>query len=397
MKLALCTSDGARVDTHFGKTESFLIADVSANGYQILETRRLASGCNDCGSHNAAAIDQVAAAISDCDCVVSVQIGPRAQRQLLSMGVACLEFSGDVDEALGKYRAFLARRKRGAPRHPYEKRRDLTVEHPCFATGRPSSKGRIHLPVAQTCNIACRFCSRSRNNETEDRPGVSRTLLAPADAPALVHRALQLCPEITVVGIAGPGDALASPAALETLRLVHESFPELIKCVSTNGLALPGKARELSETGVSALTVTVNAVNPEILEQLVDCRDHRELIRSQLAGIREAAACNIRVKVNTVLVPAINGEHIADISREVKAAGADMQNILPLIPNNKLAHTPAPSCEQIEDARRTAGAHLTQFRHCAHCRADAVGVPGQSDFASEIYGSLQIAETFSHG
>jgi nitrogen fixation protein NifB len=206
-----------------------------------------------------------------------------------------------------------------------------------------------------------------------------------------------LCPEITVVGIAGPGDALASPEALETLRLVHEAFPELIKCVSTNGLALPGRARELAEAGVGALTVTVNAVDPEILEQLVDCRDHRELIRNQLAGIREAAGLNIRVKVNTVLVPEINGAHIADISREVKAAGADMQNILPLIPNNKLAHIPAPSCEQIEDARRAAAAYLTQFRHCAHCRADAVGVPGQSDFASELYGSLRIVETFSHG
>jgi nitrogen fixation protein NifB len=398
MKLALCTSDGVSVDTHFGKAESFLIADVSADGYQILETRRLAPGCNDCGNHDDDAMEKVISAISDCNVVVSVQIGPRVQRQLTAAGVTCLEFSGDVDEALGKYRAFLARRKRGGtPIQPREKRRDLAAEHPCFAMGRPSSKGRLHLPVAQTCNIACRFCSRAQNNETDDRPGVSRTLLAPADAPALVHRALQLCPEITVVGIAGPGDALASPAALETLHLVHEAFPELIKCVSTNGLALPGKARELAEAGVSALTVTVNAVDPEILEQLVDCRDHRELIRNQLAGIREAAEQNIRVKVNTVLVPEINGGHIADISREVKAAGADMQNILPLIPNNKLAHIPAPSCEQIEDARRAAGAHLTQFRHCAHCRADAVGVPGQSDFSAELYGSLRIAETFSHG
>jgi nitrogen fixation protein NifB len=407
MKLAICTSDGARVDTHFGKAERFLIADVSADDYSILETRELAPGCGDCGNHNDGAISDVAAAISDCSAVIAVMIGKHAMLQLRSAGIACLEFSGGVEDALGKYKAFL---NRGNPLRPIPekskavqtpprvaRRRDLASEHPCFAAGRPNNNGRIHLPVAPVCNIACRFCSRSQNNETENRPGVSRALIAPEDAPAIVNRALLLCPSITVIGIAGPGDALASPDALDTLRLVHEAFPELIKCVSTNGLALPGKAKLLADAGVSALTVTVNAVDAGVLKELVDCRDHDELIHNQLTGIREAAEYNIRVKVNTVLVPEINGAHIADVSRAVKAAGADMQNILPVIPNNKLSRVPAPSCEQIEDARRDAGEHLTQFRHCAHCRADAIGVPGVSDFSAEIYGNLRITETFSHG
>jgi nitrogen fixation protein NifB len=397
MKLALCTSDGAYVDTHFGKTERFVIADVDAHGYRILETRELAPGCGDCGRHDSDAMARVAESISDCDVVVTVKIGGHAVRQLARAGVTCLEFSGGIDEALGKYRAFLGRGSRAGKSAQGARRRDLASEHPCFSTGKPSSNGRLHLPVADTCNIACRFCSRSRSNVTDDRPGVSRALIAPEDAPALVDRALRLCPSITVVGVAGPGDALASQSALEALRLVHEAFPELIKCVSTNGLALPGKAQLLADIGVGALTVTVNAVDPDVLSDLVDCRDHRELIHNQLSGIREAAGSGIRVKVNTVLVPEINGAHIAEVSRAVKEAGADMQNILPLIPNNALAHVPAPSCEQIEDARRTAGAYLTQFRHCAHCRADAVGVPGQSDFSAELYGALRVTETFSHG
>ncbi|MDR1616830.1 MAG: nitrogen fixation protein NifB, partial [Syntrophomonadaceae bacterium] len=46
--------------------------------------------------------------------------------------------------------------------------------------------------------------------------------------------------------------------------------------------------------------------------------------------------------------------------------------------------------------RETASEHIDVFRHCQHCRADAIGIPGVNDFAGKIY--LERAEeTFSHG
>lgn len=38
----------------------------------------------------------------------------------------------------------------------------------------------------------------------------------------------------------------------------------MIKCMSTNGLLLPKYAERIAELGVDTLTVTVNAVDPEI-------------------------------------------------------------------------------------------------------------------------------------
>lgn len=61
---------------------------------------------------------------------------------------------------------------------------------------------------------------------------------------------------------AGPGDTLATDYALETFRLVKEHHPELIKCMSTNGLLLYERADEIIEIGVESVTVTVNAVDP---------------------------------------------------------------------------------------------------------------------------------------
>jgi nitrogen fixation protein NifB len=223
---------------------------------------------------------------------------------------------------------------------------------------------------------------------------------------AVVRRALELCPEITVIGIAGPGDALASDSAIEALRAVHEEYPQLIKCVSTNGLMLPERAGELAEAGVSALTVTINAVTPDITERIVSYIDFggrrltgmemgETLISRQLEGLRKAAAAGMTIKVNAVLIPGINDGHIEDIAIAAGRCGAERFNIIPLIPQHELSHIEPPDCEMLQRARDAAERHIEVFRHCLHCRADACGVPGLSDFSGKLYGNTK--ETFSHG
>jgi len=101
-----------------------------------------------------------------------------------------------------------------------------------------------------------------------------------------------------------------------------------------------------------------------------------------------------------VLVPRINGNHIEKIAERVAAAGAKKYNIIPLIPTAKLADEPAPTCQEIHAARAAASKHIELFLHCNHCRADAIGVPGRTEFSKQIYanlGAYGIKENFSHG
>lgn len=283
----------------------------------------------------------------------------------------------------------------------------ISREHPCFGPHK-HNKGRMHLPVAPGCNIECRFCDR-KIHESEERPGVTRAVITPQEACAYVRRALERVPELTVVGIAGPGDTLATPYALEAFRLIKEEFPQLIRCMSTNGLLLPEKADELIAVGIDTLTVTVNAVDPEIEARLnkgityhgrryegVEAADI--LIRNQLEGIARVADSGMLVKVNTVLCPGINDAHIEEIACAVKDAGAHLYNIIPLIPQHELAHLNAPTFWELDAARQAAYPYINIFTHCARCRADAVGVPGEYDIGGEIYaGRAPAEETFSHG
>lgn len=283
----------------------------------------------------------------------------------------------------------------------------LRNNHPCFAD-KPGNLGRIHLPVSPACNIGCRFCSRVLN-DTEQRPGVTAKVITPQESIGVLKKALKICPDIRVAGIAGPGDTLATGAALETFRLIDREFPRLLKCMSTNGLLLAEKADEVIGAKIDSLTVTVNAVDPEIEAQLnkfviyhgrkYDALEGAKiLIDNQLNGIRKVAGSGITVKVNTVLVPRINGNHIGQIARTVAAAGATIYNVIPLIPTYELKDEKAPYCFQIEEARKNAEQYIDVFRHCNRCRADAVGVPGVSDYSKEVYSdNFAVSDTFSHG
>ena len=184
---------------------------------------------------------------------------------------------------------------------------------------------------------------------------------------------------------------------------MKKEFPQLIRCMSTNGLLLNDKADEVIDVGIDTLTVTVNAVDPEI-EAMINARIFYHgktytgveaaeiLIHNQLEGIRKVAKSGTLIKVNTVLCPGINDQHIEDLAATVREAGAIIYNIIPLIPQNGFKDLPAPTAKTLAIAQEQV------FKHCAHCRADAVGVPGVYDIGAQIYmDRIRVKETFSHG
>ncbi len=284
--------------------------------------------------------------------------------------------------------------------------RNIRELHPCF--GAAKNKGRIHLPVCPGCNIECNFCDR-KINDFEKRPGVAASIITPSEAADIVKKAKELSPEITVVGIAGPGDTLASNRALETFELIDQTHPEMIKCMSTNGLLLKERAEEVIKAGIKTLTVTVNAVDPVILSKIVSSIFYhgqryigveaaKILIHNQLEGIKKVSEAGVTVKVNSVLITEINREHIKVIAETVSKYGASLYNIIPLIPQHKFSELKEPECPDIDGARREAEAYIDVFRHCQRCRADAAGIPGKTDISKELYGGkINPKETFSHG
>jgi nitrogen fixation protein NifB len=265
---------------------------------------------------------------------------------------------------------------------------DILKKHPCFSKEAHHKFGRIHLPVAPACNIQCRYCIRKYDCANESRPGITSMVLSPGNALERIRTLLDRNENITVIGIAGPGDPLANEATFETLAAINREFPEIILCVSTNGLLLPDRLHDLLRAGVRSLTVTINAVSLETAEKIYlwvkynginykgrEAAEH--LLFNQQIGLKNAVEAGLAVKVNTVFIPGINDKDIPSIASLAGEKGANIMNIIPLIPQADFSHLQRPSHEMIGRMRLECGKYILQMTHCRQCRADAFGVLGE--------------------
>jgi nitrogen fixation protein NifB len=229
----------------------------------------------------------------------------------------------------------------------------------------------------------------------ESRPGVTTKVLNPDEAMELVKKVTDEYEYIKVVGIAGPGEPLANEETFETLRRLHEQYPNVIKCLSTNGLLLPDKIDLLQKYDVGNVTVTLNAIDPEIGAKIYQFINYKGkhytgiegakiLLSQQLKGIEEAVKRHMIVKINTVYIPGINDKHIPEIAKKVGAMGVYTFNVIPLIAQYKFAEIAAPTMEMKHKMQDECSKYLKQMRHCKRCRADAIGKLGE-DIQSCLY------------
>lgn len=133
-KIAVASSDGVKIDLHFGNTNEFTIVNVNDDGsLHVSETRRVSeqdshdthdetsdanipcknssgsnSGCGNhssggCGTgHSDSKIEARVNTISDCRCLLCNKIGPGAERQLERKAITTFQIDLSLEDALVK-------------------------------------------------------------------------------------------------------------------------------------------------------------------------------------------------------------------------------------------------------------------------------------------------------
>ena len=268
-------------------------------------------------------------------------------------------------------------------------------DHPCYSEEAHHHFARMHLAVAPACNIQCRYCNRKYDCSNESRPGVVSELLTPEQAVDKTLAVAAAIPQLSVVGIAGPGDPLANPERVfATFRALSERAPDLKLCLSTNGLTLSQHVDELVKHNIGHVTITINCIDPVIGEQIYSWIfwNHRRirgrkaaeiLIDQQLKGLTLLVERGVLVKVNSVMIPDINVEHLKEVNRVVKQKGAFLHNIMPLIARPEhgtfygVMGQREPTAEELQALQDACGGNMRMMRHCRQCRSDAIGMLGQ--------------------
>ena len=284
--------------------------------------------------------------------------------------------------------------------------------HPCYSEEAHHHYARMHVAVAPACNIQCNFCNRKYDCSNESRPGVVSERLTPEQAARKVLAVASKIPQMSVLGIAGPGDPLANPEkTFKTFELVAASAPDIKLCLSTNGLMLPDYVDRIQALNIDHVTVTINMIDPAVGAKIYPWIYYRHkrytgieaseiLSERQLLGLEMLAARGILCKVNSVMIPGINDRHLLAVNKAVKARGAFLHNVMPLISAPEhgtvfgLAGQPGPTAQELKALQDSCEGEMNMMRHCRQCRADAVGLLGEDrskEFTADKILAMEVA------
>lgn len=101
-RIGIATTDGLVVNQHFGRAESFLIADVDeTEKINVIEQRFLQPICEG-GDHDDNRLLANVEKLSDCNYILVSRIGPGASALLSQKGIAAYEIPGVIEDAVKK-------------------------------------------------------------------------------------------------------------------------------------------------------------------------------------------------------------------------------------------------------------------------------------------------------
>ncbi|RKT10389.1 NifZ domain-containing protein [Paraburkholderia sp. RAU2J] len=190
-------------------------------------------------------------------------------------------------------------------------------------------------------------------------------------------------PQLTVLGIAGPGDSLANP------KKTFDTFKNSIVCV----------------------TITINMVDPVVGEKIYPWIfwDHRRITGKeaacflharQMEGLEMLTTHGVLTKINSVLIPGINDELLIEVNREVKRRGAFLHNIMPMISDPEhgtyfgLHGQRGPTARELKAVHDACKGGANLMRHCRQCRADGRPLPISNDgtYTGKAMGELLLSK-----
>lgn len=195
-------------------------------------------------------------------------------------------------------------------------------------------KGRLILPIAPQVVARLRFAD----------PEHSAPAMTPETAIAHLEALSSQGAGIAMLELAGPGDPLATPdLTLSILDQLRQSHPELPITLVTLGLGGAELAEPLRAHGLNAITLQVDAIDPEMLCRLyawirpgsltIAIVESVQILASEQARtVKACKAAGITVDIRTTLFPGYNEKQVAAVAARMAELGAASLTVVPYQP-----------------------------------------------------------------
>ena len=177
--------------------------------------------------------------------------------------------------------------------------------------------GSLRVSVTDRCNLRCRYCMPEE--EYVWLPKSSLLTFEEIDRVTGVFADLG----VTKVRLTG-GEPLLRHELPSLVRMLRADRRLTDVALTTNGVLLERFAAELKAAGLGRVTVSLDTLRPERMQEFAKSSRHADV----LAGIAAAGRAGFeRVKLNTVVVRGFNEDELADLIAFGERHGAEVRFI----------------------------------------------------------------------
>ncbi|MFC8234958.1 GTP 3',8-cyclase MoaA [Streptomyces sp. NPDC057284] len=162
----------------------------------------------------------------------------------------------------------------------------------------------LRVSLTDRCNLRCTYCMPEEGLQWLAKPD----LLSDDEIVRLVRIAVtQLgIDEVRFTG----GEPLLRPGLVSIVEQCAALTPRPKMSLTTNGIGLKRTAAALKAAGLDRVNVSLDTLRPDVFKTLTRRDRHHDV----LAGLEAARDAGLTpVKVNTVLMPGLNGDEAPDL------------------------------------------------------------------------------------
>ena len=174
----------------------------------------------------------------------------------------------------------------------------------------------LRVSVTERCNFRCQYCMPEKPFSWVPK----EHLLSFEELFEFIKVAVD--EGVNKIRITG-GEPLLREDLDVFVKMIYDYKPDIDLAMTTNAYLLKGAAKKLKEAGLKRINVSIDTLKPEVAEKIAQ----KNVLANVLAGVEEALAVGLKVKVNMVPMKGMNDGEILDVLEYCKARGMTVRFI----------------------------------------------------------------------
>lgn len=174
----------------------------------------------------------------------------------------------------------------------------------------------LRVSVTERCNFRCQYCMPEKPFSWVPK----ENLLSFEELFEFMKVAID--EGIKKIRITG-GEPLLREDLDKFVKMIYDYEPSIDLAMTSNAYLLKGSAQKLKDAGLKRINVSIDSLRPEVAKKIAQ----KDVLENVLAGVNEALAVGLKVKVNMVPMKGLNDIEILDLLEYCKERGMTIRFI----------------------------------------------------------------------